>query len=199
VALEPRSLTFDCRDDGGLQVRLEPGWEGSWRLEARLPSGWRTLVEDGRADAGRIERDGNAWILDVRSVELEAWGRPSALRLLATGADGRIESRQEAVSGPCGGGTASGGPAWLAGPWPNPGNPLIRASFRLEQDAYARVAVHDLAGRLVSVLAEGHLAAGEHEVRWDGRGAGGTAAAGAYLLRVETGSGRLSRKLVLLK
>ena len=199
VALEPRSLTFDCDVEGGLQARLEPGWEGTWRLEARLPSGWRTLVEDGRAAVGRIDRDGNAWILDVPSDQLAAWGRPSALRLLATRADGRTESRQEAVAAPCGAGAAAGGPAWLAGPWPNPGNPLIRASFRLEQDAYARVAVHDLAGRLVSVLAEGYLAAGEHEVRWDGRGAGGTAAAGAYLLRVETGSGRLSRKLVLLK
>jgi hypothetical protein len=199
VALEPRSLTVDCAEDGGLRARLEPGWEGPWRLEAHLPAGWRTLVEEGRAAMGRLELDGNVWILDLASAEMAAWGRPSALRLQVTRADGRIESRQEPVAAPCAPGVADNRPAWLAGPWPNPGNPTIHARFRLPLDGRTRVTVHDLAGRCVAVLAEGVLPAGDHEVRWDGRGPGGAAAAGAYLLRIETQAGRLGRKLVLLK
>ena len=49
------------------------------------------------------------------------------------------------------------------------------------------------------VLADGYLAAGDHELTWDGTGRAGPAAAGTYLLRVETPQGRLSRKMVLLK
>jgi len=202
VALEPRSLTLMCADGRGLQVRLEPGLEGPWRLKALLPAGWRTLVENGRAAAGELEFDGGVWILTVASDELTAWGRPSALRLEVTRTDGNLESHQEAVPAPCRPDAADNGsalPVWLTGPWPNPGNPLIRASFHLPRDGYTRVAVHDLAGRRVAVLADGNLPAGDHEVRWNGRGPGGVAAAGAYLLRIETLSGCVSRKLVLLK
>jgi hypothetical protein len=202
VALEPRSLTLTCTDGRGLQARLEPGLDGPWRLEASFPAGWRTLVEDGRAAAGELESDGGVWILTLAADELAAWGRPSALRLTVARTDGRLESHQEAVAAPCAPEAVGGGPAlpvWLAGPWPNPGNPLIRASFHLPREGFARVAVLDLAGRCVAVLADGNLPAGDHEVRWDGRSPGGVAAAGVYLLRIETVSGWLSRKLVLLK
>jgi hypothetical protein len=202
VALEPRSLMLSCADGRGLQVRLEPGLEGPWRLEAFLPAGWRTLVENGRAAVGELEFDGGVWILTIAADELTAWGRPSVLRLEVARSDGRLESHQEAVAAPCGPDAPDGGsalPVWLAGPWPNPGNPLIRARFHLPRDGYTRVAVHDLTGRRVAVLADGNLPAGDHEVRWNGRGPGGAAAAGAYLFRIETPSGCLSRKLVLLK
>jgi hypothetical protein len=61
------------------------------------------------------------------------------------------------------------------------------------------VTVHDLSGRRVAVLADAVLPAGDHEVVWDGSGVGGVAAAGTYLLSVETAGGRMSRKLALLK
>ncbi|MBK9472922.1 MAG: VCBS repeat-containing protein [bacterium] len=199
VALEPRALEAGCTAEGGLSVRLEPGLDGPWRLEARLSGGWRVLAEAGGAAAGRLDQEGGLWLLSLAAVELEQWGRPSALRLVIDLGDGRSESRLASLDGDCAAGDVAAGAAWLAGPWPNPGNPVIRASFRLDRDGWTRVSVHDLSGRRVAVLAEAVLPAGDHDVAWDGSGVGGTAAAGTYLLSVETAGGRMSRKLALLK
>ena len=199
VALEPRALEAGCSTEGGLSVRLEPGFDGPWRLEARLSVGWRRLAEAGGAAAGRLDQEGGVWLLSLTAGELEQWGRRSALRLVIDLGEGRSESRLASLVGDCAAGDAAAGTAWLAGPWPNPGNPVIRASFRLDRDGWTRVTVHDLSGRRVAVLADAVLPAGDHEVVWDGSGVGGVAAAGTYLLSVETAGGRMSRKLALLK
>jgi flagellar hook assembly protein FlgD len=76
---------------------------------------------------------------------------------------------------------------------------VISARFVVPREGPVRVTICDLAGHRVAVLQDGPLAAGEHEVRWDGQGAGGRAAAGAYVLVVDAPGGRLARKLLLLK
>jgi len=71
---------------------------------------------------------------------------------------------------------------------PNPFNPSVTVSFTLALPQTARLAVHDLAGRLVTVLHDGWLPAGEHGYRWEGRdGAGQAVPSGTYLVRF-TGS-----------
>jgi len=83
---------------------------------------------------------------------------------------------------------------------PNPFNPRTTIRYRLPAAQEVTLAVHDLRGRLVRVLAEGCLAAGEHSATWDGldrRGA--EVAAGIYLLRLQSPGGVLSRKLVLAR
>lgn len=201
VALEPRALVVECDRDGGLDATVRPGFAGAWRLEARLGTGWRLLADAGGAAAGSLEPGLEAWRLRVPAGALADWGRPTALRLVVESGDGPAEMRVVAVPAACldAGGRDSGRPAWVAAPWPNPGNPVIAARFRLARPGWARVAVHDLAGRRVATLIEGVLAAGEHDIRWDGRRGALPAAAGTYLLRVETGTGELTGKLVLLK
>lgn len=202
VAVEPRALQVSCRDDGGLEARLEPGAGGPWRLDARLPAGWRNLADPDGAATGRLEQEGAAWRLVLAPGDLDRWGRPAELRLTVSRADGSAESRRQDVAAPCGGavaGASASGPSWVTGPWPNPGNPSVRATFRLPRRDRVRVAVFDLAGRRVALLAEGELGAGDHEVTWDGRTPGGAAAAGTYLLRLETSAGVDGRKVVLLK
>jgi len=83
---------------------------------------------------------------------------------------------------------------------PNPFNPLTDISFHLEEAADVRLAVYDLAGRLVRRLDQGHRLAGRHQVPWDGRDrTGRLASSGVYQVRIETGLGVATTKVVLAK
>jgi endonuclease I len=83
---------------------------------------------------------------------------------------------------------------------PNPFNPSTTISFELPQPTDVRVEIFDLSGRLVSVVAEGELPAGEHEVVWAGLDADGRAvAAGVYFCALRAGGSEGRRKMVLLK
>lgn len=84
--------------------------------------------------------------------------------------------------------------------WPNPFNPRTTVGFRLAARSPVRLTVHDLAGRLVAVLAEGVLGAGDHAVSWDGRDQGGGAAsAGVYVARLRVGGTTAAFKLTLAR
>jgi hypothetical protein len=62
-----------------------------------------------------------------------------------------------------------------------------------------RVEVFDVQGRRVAMLAEGSFTDGFHAVNWERRDDGGSLVkAGVYLYRVEAGSFRDRRKMVLL-
>ncbi len=75
--------------------------------------------------------------------------------------------------------------AHLLGAAPNPFNPRTTVRFNLPASVDVRLDLHDAAGRLVAVLAEGPFAAGEHGVTWDGRDRQGRAAAsGTYYARL---------------
>ncbi len=72
--------------------------------------------------------------------------------------------------------------------------------FRLQSDAPVRLAVYDLRGRLVSVLRDGVVAAGEHEFAWNGLDGGGRPLpSGVYFWRLATPAGSTARKMVLLR
>jgi hypothetical protein len=78
---------------------------------------------------------------------------------------------------------------------PNPFNPLTEIAFRLSRDAHAVLRVFDTRGRLVTTLVDGDLAAGEHRVRFDGRGL----ASGMYLGRLEADGVVQTRKMMLVR
>ncbi|HIL58420.1 MAG TPA: T9SS type A sorting domain-containing protein, partial [Rhodothermales bacterium] len=58
-----------------------------------------------------------------------------------------------------------------------------------------RLAVYDLLGREVAVLAEGTRPAGAHTARFDSR----ALAAGAYLVRLDAGGQSATRRLTVVK
>jgi hypothetical protein len=71
---------------------------------------------------------------------------------------------------------------------PNPFNPRTTLRFDLPAACPVRLAVYDLAGRLVQVLVEGERPAGSHEAVWDGRDTSGRSApSGSYLARLVAG------------
>lgn len=87
---------------------------------------------------------------------------------------------------------------------PNPFNPTTTISFVNPAEGHVRVAVYDVAGRLVRVLAEGPIGSGRASVVWDGRDARGRQlASGVYFARLEGQAGERplsgAGKLVLLK
>ena len=84
---------------------------------------------------------------------------------------------------------------------PNPFNPRTEIAFELPASGPVRLAIHDLAGRLVRTIIDGdHLAAGSHRRDWNGHDdAGRIVAAGVYLYVLETGNTRTTRTMTLVK
>jgi hypothetical protein len=83
---------------------------------------------------------------------------------------------------------------------PNPFRDATRFSFELRDPDRASLAVHDVAGRIVRRLADGPLAAGRHEIAWDGRDdAGRPVAGGVYYFRLRAAGLVYSRPVVLAR
>jgi flagellar hook assembly protein FlgD len=62
-----------------------------------------------------------------------------------------------------------------------------------------RVAVHDIAGRVVRIILDQRLEAGAHALAWDGIDASGNrVASGVYLVRASTASGMKEAKTMIV-
>ena len=84
--------------------------------------------------------------------------------------------------------------------YPNPFNPATRIAFSLPRAGEIELAVYDVAGRRVTTLVSGMMAAGQHEVVWRGRDDRGDAvASGVYFSRLVSGKQMQTRKMLLLK
>ncbi len=86
--------------------------------------------------------------------------------------------------------------------YPNPFNPSTTIRFDLPLAATVNLAIYDVRGRLVKTIASGDaLAAGRHEVEWNGTDDRGTAvASGVYTLRLMSDGGQSqARRMTLLK
>jgi hypothetical protein len=89
--------------------------------------------------------------------------------------------------------------------YPNPFNPSTEIVFGLPQQSRVRLAVYNLLGQEVRLLADGVLPAGNHVATWDGlNGAGNTLASGIYFYRLEARGDQVApfvevRKMLLLR
>jgi hypothetical protein len=83
---------------------------------------------------------------------------------------------------------------------PNPFESSMTLRFTLAAAGPVRVAVHDVTGRRVALLAEGPCDAGQVAVTWDGAGGSGERLApGVYFAVVEAAGRREAVKVVLLR
>lgn len=90
--------------------------------------------------------------------------------------------------------------AQLVDAHPNPFNPRVTLVLQLATTGATRVDIFDVRGRQVAVVADRVLAAGRHELTWDGRGQDGAAlASGVYYARVRAAGGSDALKLVLVR
>ncbi|HXG01227.1 MAG TPA: FlgD immunoglobulin-like domain containing protein, partial [Bacteroidota bacterium] len=90
--------------------------------------------------------------------------------------------------------------------YPNPFNPTTTIRYALPKSARVMLRVYDMLGREVKVLKDDLVAAGTHEVVWDGKNAAGsTVASGVYFYQMEArptdGSTAFTsmRKMLLVK
>ncbi|MEX0721253.1 MAG: T9SS type A sorting domain-containing protein [Balneolaceae bacterium] len=79
--------------------------------------------------------------------------------------------------------------------YPNPFNPSTVLKFEVPNTGKVRVEVFDIAGRLVSVLANQNYQAGVHQLRFDAEGL----ASGVYLVRAQYGGVSETKKITLVK
>ncbi|HTK31777.1 MAG TPA: FlgD immunoglobulin-like domain containing protein [Candidatus Saccharimonadaceae bacterium] len=88
----------------------------------------------------------------------------------------------------------------LARPSPNPARAGASLRFTLPSEMSARLSIFDLSGRRVASLADGVLGAGDHELRWDLRGANGVRVAdGVYFVRLEAAGRTLAERMAVTK
>jgi hypothetical protein len=91
-------------------------------------------------------------------------------------------------------------PVLLHAVHPNPFNPLTAIRFDLARGGSVRLAVYDVAGRLVRTLVAAELAPGCHETSWDGRDAAGRAVgSGNYFARLDAGGTNVTVRMSLIR
>jgi hypothetical protein len=75
------------------------------------------------------------------------------------------------------------------------GNPATTISYSLPKSSEVDLAVYDLSGNLVAVLARETQTAGRHKVVWEARGV----ASGMYFVKMRAGEFQATRKILLLR
>jgi hypothetical protein len=89
---------------------------------------------------------------------------------------------------------------FMVAPSPNPFRPMAALNFTLACTMQIELAVYDVSGRRIAVLAEGLAGPGEHAVIWYGKDdRGAEVSPGVYVARLAAGDSVVSRKVVRLR
>jgi len=203
IAVQPTGLSAFCRGD-----KVELLWLADprepWRLFGETVAGWTVLADPAIVHFGSLDWHHDQLRLVLTAAQMDAAN-------LSAGSDGQIAFRleygassqqlQATVNASCLTLTTEMPPPLLtlAAPHPNPFNPGIAFRFSLARPARVMVAVWDLAGRRVAVLADHWFTAGDHDMQWDGRANCQAVSAGTYLLTVATEGQAVHRKITLVK
>jgi len=84
--------------------------------------------------------------------------------------------------------------------YPNPFNPTTNIRFDLVQNSNIELAIYNIRGELVKIIASGNYAAGSHSVLWNGRDRNGKIVpSGVYFYKLSTDEASMTRKMILLK
>ncbi len=78
---------------------------------------------------------------------------------------------------------------------PNPFNQTIDIRFKLKVEGQIKLAMYDITGREIAVLAEGYYLAGAHQVVWNAS----MVVSGMYFARLTAGDLTLTQKILLVK
>ena len=84
--------------------------------------------------------------------------------------------------------------------FPNPFNPRVTISFRVDVQQSVRLAIFDATGRQVRELLHQELTSGTHRCEWDGRDAyRRQVPSGTYFVQMTTESGVRARSITLVR
>jgi hypothetical protein len=88
----------------------------------------------------------------------------------------------------------------LVGNAPNPFNPMTVIAFELAHAGPVQLDVFDVRGQRLRRLVSAPLAAGRHELAWDGRdGSGRALASGVYFARLQAAGATHLHKMTLVR
>ena len=163
-------------------IPVSDDWEDWWTTLSQrdLNSGQNVIEFRNRANQNRTSSFTH-WLL--RDVKL--W-KPFNAKPVA-GAKFLGPSRSVVESG-------------LGDPFPTPFNAEVTIPFALAEAGPVRLAVYNLMGQPIRVLADGWTTAGAHSMRWDGRTAAGVeAASGVYWAVLQVGGAVQTAKLALIR
>ena len=84
--------------------------------------------------------------------------------------------------------------------YPNPFNPETKISYKLPENGFVSLTIHDLLGRKIKTLVSDYQQAGQYSVTWNGKDeTGNSLASGIYLYTLKTGNILQSKKMILMK
>ena len=84
--------------------------------------------------------------------------------------------------------------------YPNPFNPITTLRYDLPEDAFVRITVYDMLGKVVSNLLSTNQSSGNKSLQWNAtNNQGQPVSAGLYLYTIEAGDFRQTKKMILLK
>lgn len=88
----------------------------------------------------------------------------------------------------------------LSGNYPNPFNPMTVIEFALPATQDVQLSIYDVRGQKVRTLVNGTVAAGHHQVTWQGKDdSGRQMASGTYFYRLSSDEGQQVKKMLLVK
>ncbi len=84
--------------------------------------------------------------------------------------------------------------------FPNPFNPVTSINFELERSTEVSLVIYDIQGRVVSILEQGLVLPGTHQIKWNGTtDSGERLGTGIYFCRLQSENDSQTIKMVYLK
>lgn len=216
IGITPRGPRDNASEPPPVGAHLSLGIENNGRRLAEdyregIGQGqcWRFQVECGLAGevllSWREEGQREGWQYAVYDVEA---GRPVSGGGYRYQSDGKSGARRFAV--------LAGSPEYIASEayraglvptatmmekvWPNPFKQTTTIRYQLTTGCRVSLAVYNVLGQRVRILADGAREAGRHSVVWDGRdGAGRRLGSGVYLCRFEAGGVSSTVRMALVR
>jgi beta-glucosidase len=193
---DPQTFTVDLGAVSEIR-RIVLYWEAAYGSEYRLMTSL-----DGTSWNESAHRTGGDGGLDTLSVTARA--RYLRLSCLRRGtAWGYSLYEFEVYSGapaPDQDGSGTPGDFFMESGYPNPFNHSTTIPYGVTQAARVRIVLVDISGRNIRTLVDAMLDPGRYRAEWDGRDdSGKEVSSGAYLVRMDAGTFRKTRKLMLLR
>jgi len=192
---QPFSVTVNIGDNTSFTAVPDTGYTS-------LVTHWYrngTQLANGTTPWGSTISGATSEVLDIQNVQQQDIG--TYFCVLTEGSCGSDTSAVATLYP----GTAGVGPTGYAtvlraiGPNPSPGTTHVQ--YSLARDSHVKVAVYDVAGRVVKSIDEGALSAGPHEAIWDATDSGGARVrAGVFFVGLEVdGRSYGTRRLTVVR
>jgi hypothetical protein len=84
--------------------------------------------------------------------------------------------------------------------YPNPFNPITQIRYDLPEDAMVNITIYDMMGRVVRTIVNSQQTVGYKSIQWNAtNGYGKPVSAGIYLVQIQAGEYRNTKKMLFLK